>query len=185
MGIPQQNIAQQAGHTIDEIYALPEGKHAELINGQIYMMAAPGRTHQQIVLALSRQIADYIDKKGGGCEVYIAPFAVFLNADDKTYVEPDISVICDREKLDEKGCNGAPDWIIEIVPPGNPSLDYLIKLNLYMNAGVREYWLVDYQKNRIIVYSFEQSEVYEYTFQESVKAGIYEDLEINFPNQNE
>ena len=103
------------GYTIEDIYALPEGKRAELIDGQMYMMAAPSRTHQRICLALLRKIADYIDKKGGSCEVDIAPFAVFLNADDKTYVEPDISVICDKEKLNDKGCNGAPYWIIEIV----------------------------------------------------------------------
>ena len=92
--------------TIDDIYALPDGERAELIDGQIYYLAAPSRTHQRILFSLSRKIADYIDSKGGNCEVDIAPFAVFLNNDDINYVEPDISVICDSSKLDDKGCHG-------------------------------------------------------------------------------
>lgn len=113
MALPQQNKS----YTIDDIYHLPEGQRAELIDGQMYMMAPPTRRHQQMLGALYRKIADYIDKNGGSCEVDIAPFAVFLNADDKNYVEPDISVICDADKLTDKGCTGAPDWIIEIVSP--------------------------------------------------------------------
>ena len=76
----------------------------------------------------------------------IAPFAVFLNADDKNYVEPDISVICDKSKLTDKGCNGAPDWIIEIVSSGSRRMDYYTKLFKYRTAGVREYWIVDPDK---------------------------------------
>ena len=105
-------------YTIDDIYRLPSGQRAELIDGQLYMMAPPTRRHQQILLSISRKIADYIDRNHGSCEVDIAPFAVFLNEDDKNYVEPDISVICSPSKLTDKGCVGAPDWIIEIVSPG-------------------------------------------------------------------
>ena len=93
--------------------ALPEGTRAELIDGQIYYMTPSTRAHQQLLLSISRQIADYIDRKGGPCEIYIAPFAVYLDKSTHTYVEPDISVICDKNKLDDKGCNGSPDWIIE------------------------------------------------------------------------
>lgn len=106
-------------YTIDDIYALPDGQRAELIDAQMYMIAPPSRRHQLILGFLYRKIADYIEQKGGSCEVDIAPFAVFLNADDKNYVEPDISVICDSKKLNDKGCTGAPDWIIEIVSPGS------------------------------------------------------------------
>lgn len=67
--------------------------------------------------------ADYIDAKHGTCKIYPAPYAVFLNADDRNYVEPDISVICDRDKLDDRGCNGAPDWIVEITSPSTSRLD--------------------------------------------------------------
>lgn len=179
MALPQQNKS----YTTDDIYHLPEGQRAELIDGQMYMMAPPTRRHQQMLGALYRKIADYIDKNGGSCEVDIAPFAVFLNADDKNYVEPDISVICDADKLTDKGCTGAPDWIIEIVS-GSRRMDYYTKLFKYQTAGVREYWIVDPEKNRIIVYLFESDDTQEYTFLDSVKAGIYEDLTIDFRSIN-
>ena len=176
MPLPQQNKE----YTIDDIYALPDGQRAELIDGQMYMMAPPTRRHQQILLSLSRKVADYIDRKGGSCEVDIAPFAVFLNADDRNYVEPDISVICNPDKLTEKGCTGAPDWIIEIVSPGSRRRDYYTKLFKYRTAGVREYWIVDPEKSRVTVYSFEADDTAEYTFSDAVKAGIYDGLEIDF-----
>ena len=167
-------------YTVEDIYTLPEGQRAELIDGQIYDMAPPNRTHQRIVSQLTKIIGQYIDRKQGSCEVYPAPFAVFLNKDSKNYVEPDISVICDKEKLDDRGCNGAPDWIIEVTSPSDPQRDYGIKLFKYRTAGVREYWIVDPEKDRILVYNFESEDTGDYTFSASVKAGIYEDLYIDF-----
>lgn len=117
-------FAQKILYTIEDIYALPEGKRAELIDGKIYDMAPPNRSHQKISGCLYTEIYNYIRKKNGKCEIYAAPFAVFLNNDDINYLEPDISVICDPSKLDEKGCNGAPDWIIEITSPSNQQNDY-------------------------------------------------------------
>ena len=90
----------------DDIYALPDGQRAELIDGKIYNMAPPSRNHQRIILELSIVISNYIKNRNGSCEVNVAPFAVFLNEDNKNYVEPDISVICDANKLDDKGCHG-------------------------------------------------------------------------------
>ena len=171
-------------YNIDDIYTLPEGQRAELIDGHIYMMAPPTRRHQQILLSISRKIAHYIDSNGGPCEVDIAPFAVFLNNNNVNYVEPDISIICDKNKLDDKGCNGAPDWIIEIVSPSSKRMDYYIKLFKYRTAGVREYWIVDPDKNRITVYNLEHGDIDEYAFSDTVKAGIYPDLCIDFNNIN-
>ncbi len=108
-------LKKQTVYTISDIYALPDGERAELIDGQIYNMAPPGRLHQKISWKLHQAIANYIDSRNGLCEVYAAPFAVFLNDDDINYVEPDLSVIGDLSKLDDKGCHGAPDWVIEIV----------------------------------------------------------------------
>ena len=173
-------LQQNKEYTIEDIYALPDSQRAELIDGQMYMMAPPTRRHQQILGTLYRKVADYIDKKEGSCEVYIAPFAVFLNEDDKNYVEPDISVICASEKLTDKGCAGAPDWIIEIVSPGSRRMDYFTKLFKYRTAGVREYWIVDPEKNRILVYNFESEDTGDYSFSDTVKAGIYDDLTIDF-----
>lgn len=179
MPLPKERI-----YTIEDIYNLPEDTRAELIDGQIHYMAPPNRRHQQILLSLSRSIADYIDQNAGSCEVDISPFAVFLNEDDRNYVEPDISVICDKNKLTDKGCDGAPDWIIEIVSPGSRRMDYFIKLFKYRTAGVREYWIVDPEKNRILVYSFESEDTFEYTFTDSVNSGIYSDFSIDFTKLN-
>ena len=173
-------LLQREDYTVEDIYALPEGTRAELIDGQIYYMAPLGRRHQNLLFSISRVIADYIDQKGGSCEVDIAPFAVFLNENDKNYVEPDISVICDTSKLNDRGCNGAPDWIIEIVSPASRKMDYFTKLFKYRTAGVREYWIVDPVKNLILIYNFDTSDSEQYTFTDTIKAGIYEDLYIDF-----
>lgn len=165
-------------YTIDDIYVLPDGERAELIDGQIYYMAPPSTKHQRLVHFFDREIGNYIQRNHGTCEVFPAPFAVFLNEDDRNYVEPDISVICDPSKLDEKGCHGAPDWIIEIVSPGSKPMDYFTKLFKYRTAGVREYWIVDPGKEQVIVYRFEKETMEEYSFEEAVPAGIYEGFAI-------
>lgn len=110
---------------------------------------------------------------------YISPFAVFLNENDRNYVEPDISVICDQNKLNDKGCVGAPDWIIEIVSPSSRPMDYNKKLFKYRTAGVREYWIVDHDKDRITVYHFEPDDLNEYSFTDNVPVGIYPGFSIN------
>lgn len=175
MPLPQGKI-----YTIKDVYSLPDGTRAELIDGNIYYMAPPTRKHQEISFNLSRIIADYIDAHNGSCKVYPAPFAVFLNRDDKNYVEPDISVICDKNKLNDRGCCGAPDWIIEIVSPSSKRMDYLTKLFKYRTAGVREYWIIDTDKNRVMIYYFESETVEEYTLKDIVRVNIYDDLNIDF-----
>ena len=173
-------LAQEKIYTLDDIYALPDGERAELIDGQIYMMAPPSRKHQTLARELFSSISSYIKSKGGFCEPFFAPFAVFLNKDDTNYVEPDIVVICDKSKFTDKGCSGAPDWIIEIVSPGSRRMDYFTKLFKYRTSGVREYWIVDPEKNRILVYNFESEDTGDYTFADSVKVSIYDNLLINF-----
>ncbi len=175
MALAERNI-----YTIEDIYKLPDGQRAELIEGHIYFMAPPNRRHQEITFSLSRKIADYIDEKRGDCSVYLAPFAVFLNQDDKNYVEPDIAVICDKNKLTEKGCSGAPDWIIEVVSPGSQRTDYMLKLFKYRTAGVCEYWIVDPLKDRVMIYNFFNDTLEEHTMTECVRSGIFEGLEIDF-----
>lgn len=178
MNVVRKEEAYKETYTIEDIYALPEGERAELIDGQIFYLATPSTRHQRIVSKLNQKIANYIDVHGGDCEVFPSPFAVFLNNDDINYVEPDISVICDQSKLTDKGCNGAPDWIIEIVSPSSKRMDYLIKLFKYRNGGVKEYWIVDSEKDRITVYNFVHDTIEEYAFGDDVPAGIYEDFSI-------
>lgn len=174
-------LAQERLYTTEDIYALPDGERAELINGQIYMMAPPSRKHQDILSFLHLAIGNHIANNSGECRVYPAPFAVFLFADDSKYLEPDISVICDKSKLNDRGCNGAPDWIIEIVSPGSRAMDYYTKLSLYREAGVREYWIVDPVKQAIFVYGMEQAAApVIYSFADKIKVNIYENLEIDF-----
>lgn len=165
-------------YTIEDIYALPEGQRAELIDGRIYYMAPPNTRHQRLVSDLHYQIKDYIKRNNGECDVLPAPFAVFLNENDKNYVEPDISVICDKDKITEKGCQGAPDWIIEIVSASSRKMDYYTKLFKYRTAEVREYWVVDSDKNTVTVYDFENENMEEYSFGADVPVGIYEGFTI-------
>lgn len=174
MPLPKSNT-----YTIDDIYALPEGQRAELIDGQIYDMAPPSPMHQELVMELSATLRDYIKKNGGPCKVYPAPFAVFLNEDDRNYVEPDISVICNPSKVDNRGYQGAPDFIIEIVSPSSQRMDYLTKLFKYRTAGVREYWIVNPLQRTVQVYSFEGTEdSTQYSFDDEITVTIYGDLKI-------
>lgn len=171
-------------YTIEDIYNLPEGQRAELIDGELYMMATPNIKHQRLIKEFTYLIEDYIRHNEGACEIFPSPFAVFLNANDEIYVEPDISVICDKGKLTDKGCEGAPDWIVEIVSPSSKRMDYYIKLFKYRTAGVREYWIVDPDKQRITVYNFENNTVEEYSFADKIKVGIYKDFAIDFSRIN-
>ncbi len=176
--------AQQRFHTIYDIYALPDKERAELIDGRIYYMAPPSRKHQRIVGEMFAVIREYINNNHGICEVNIAPFAVFLNEDDKNYVEPDICVICDHNKLTDKGCSGAPDWIIEVASPGSRPMDYYTKLFKYRTAEVREYWIADYERNLVIVYDFQNNSATNYTFSDDIPVSIYPGFCINFSTLN-
>jgi Uma2 family endonuclease len=144
MGLPQRDLEF---HTYADYLDWPADVRYELIDGIAYAMGpAPVRRHQEVALELARQIADALD--GSPCRPYIAPFDVRLpranEADEfvNTVVQPDISVICDKTKLDERGCRGAPDWIIEVLSPSTAGHDQIVKRALYERVGVREFWLV-------------------------------------------
>lgn len=165
--------------TSSDYWNLPDTERAELINGKLYAMAPPSYKHQKLLMELSGTIRDYIRRNNGSCEIIPAPFAVNLNADDETFVEPDISVICDKSKLTDKGCNGAPDLIIEIVSPGSRKMDYSIKNGKYAEAGVREYWIVDPDKARTTVFFFEDDATPTIIpFDQPVPIGIYAGFSI-------
>ena len=166
----------------EDYLALPDTVMAEFIDGAVYMMAAPSRAHQGVLMELATTIHNKIKTKGGDCEVYPAPFAVRLSAEKNDTVEPDITVICDKSKLTPEGCTGAPDWIIEIVSPSDPKHDYVDKLKLYLDAGVREYWIVNPMNKSVIVYHLdaEPFTMESRTFADTIKAGIYDDFSIDF-----
>lgn len=153
------------------------------------MTLASSRIHQEIINELSYILNHHIKSNNGPCKVYTAPFDVVLkdkNQDilaTKSVVQPDISVICDKSKLTDKGCTGAPDMVIEVVLPYNSSNDYVKKTYIYELYGVREYWIVDPIKKAIVVYTLEDGfynsfEVY--TFNDTIKVNIFDGLEINF-----
>lgn len=173
-------------YTTADIEALPEGERAELINGEMFIMEAPTRTHQEILVNLIFEIESYIRKNKGKCKMFPAPFGVYIKNDSFNFVEPDISVICNKKKLEEKGCLGAPDWIIEIVSPSSKKMDYVRKTVLYREAGVREYWIVDPSKGIITVYESGRWDAPVcYPFSSQIKVGIYEDLYIDFSAMEE
>lgn len=184
------NTAKNKIYTYADYMNYPEGARIELIDGTIYDMSpAPSRIHQKLIVELSTIFNNHIKSNSGPCEVYVSPFDVFLTGDKsldncKNIVQPDISVICDKNKLNDKGCIGAPDLILEIVSPFNPSNDYVRKLGLYEHFGVREYWIVNPMEKTIVVYRLDDTMHYSapkfYTFTDTIKVGIYYNLEINF-----
>lgn len=167
--------------TLEQYEALPEDKRVEVFDGVVYDMASPSQIHQTILTELLVIIRNYIKSKGGNCSVFPAPFDVKLSDKPLTIVQPDVMIICDKDKLDGKRCNGAPDFVIEIVSPGNPADDYIRKLYYYKNAGVREYWIVDPRRKTVTVNYFEKNMLnIQYSFDSIIKVNIYEDLLINF-----
>lgn len=134
-------LSQSREATYGDYLKQPPEYLAELINGVLYNQAAPSTRHQicqrELIVALAAHL------RGSQCEVFNAPFEVRLFEDKSTIVQPDIAVICDKSKLTDWGCNGAPDMVMEILSPGSVKLDRVIKLEKYMRAGVKEYWLVD------------------------------------------
>lgn len=175
-------LPQEKYYTVEEFYNLPDDIHAELINGQIVYIASPSSIHQIISSELHFVINNYIKSKSGHCRALTAPFGVQLRKGENTVLEPDLCAICDTGKITPRGCVGAPDWIIEIVSPSNPGHDYITKLGLYHDAGVREYWIIDAQREHIYVYNMDNDNLIlnAYSFRDTIKVGIYEDLYIDF-----
>ena len=149
--------AEKINYTFADVLSWDEDERIEIVSGKVFMMATPSRIHQKITGELFRQLANFLE--GKQCEVYAAPFGVRLFEQDgdseenvDTVVEPDISVVCDRSKLDKRGCKGAPDMIVEVLSPSSLRHDRLVKLNLYQQAGVREYWIIDPENRAVQVF---------------------------------
>ena len=175
-------------YTYEDYLNWPDDRRIELINGQIYLLAPPSRIHQKILLNIADQFYSYLKNKN--CEVYVAPFSVRFPAGNEksdkeiqTVVEPDIVVVCDESKLDDKGCKGAPDLIVEITSPSTARRDKIEKFNLYEKYRVKEYWIVEPELKMVSVFTLQENNRYGrpefYTEEGKIKVSIFNDLEIN------
>ena len=177
-------------YTYYDYLNFPNDEFVEIIDGKIFAMSpAPSRIHQELIMEISAELRNYIKSNKGQCKVYPAPFDVVLinenenENDSKNIVQPDISVICDKNKLNDKGCFGSPDMIVKIVSKFNPGNDYLKKLYLYEKYKVKEYWIVNPMKKNILVYTLTESGYNQpdlYTFNDKIKVNIFNNLEIDF-----
>ena len=177
-------------YTYDDYLKFSDDEIVEIIDGRILAMSpAPNRIHQELIIEIASEIRNYIKSNNGKCKVYPAPFDVILKNDNediknsKNIVQPDISVICDKNKLNDKGCIGAPDMIVEVASPSNFRDDYIKKLHLYERFKVKEYWIISPVKKNILVYNltdtgYDMPDVY--TFNDEIKVNIFENLKINF-----
>ncbi|GAB6067340.1 Uma2 family endonuclease [Methylothermus subterraneus] len=156
MGLPKRDDQY---HTYRDYLNWPEDTRYELIDGIAYAMTAPNRRHQEVLLELARQVANAL--QGHPCRPFIAPFDVRLpkgeeaDEDIDTVVQPDLCVVCDERKLDERGCRGAPDWVVEVLSPATAGHDHILKRTVYERAGVKEYWLVHPVDRIVTVYRLE------------------------------
>lgn len=169
-------------YTIEDYRALPDEQRVELIDGYFYDMAAPTTFHQLMAGEVHRQIANYIMDEGGACTPFISPIDVQLDNDEKTMIQPDVIIVCKPEQIVRRNIMGAPDFVLEVISPGTKRRDYVMKLSKYEKAGVREYWIVDPYKKRVMVYAF-QSEVSPsiYPIDAQIPVNIYDGkLVLNF-----
>jgi len=175
-------------YTYADYLSYPECERWEIIDGVSYMQAAPAPIHQEILMELSKQIAVYLT--GNPCRIYPAPFCVRLPQGDekntrevKNVVEPDISIICEKSKIDDKGCNGAPDMVIEIISPSSIKTDRVVKFNLYEKAGVKEYWIVEPDQKLVSVFQLQKNGRFSrpemYTDEDSIMVSLFPDLVID------
>lgn len=165
---------KQGEYRVSDYYRLSEEQWVELIDGVIYDMSAPSGIHQTIAGELFARLREYVRARNGKCIVLISPIDVQLDCDDKTMLQPDVLVVCDKSKLNAKNVYGAPDMVIEVTSPATRKKDMSVKLCKYSEAGVREYWIVDTDKKKIIVYNLEKNmEITMYSENDEVPVNIF------------
>ena len=181
-GTTTSEIYTQSGYTYNDYVKLklPDGVRVEVLDGQLIKMDAPATRHQAIAGEIYRISSNFIRSNKGKCIPFISPVDVRLeykeDGSDRTIFEPDVLIVCDRKKIEGgKTVNGAPDFVVEVLSPSNRKYEMYDKLNKYRMCGVREYWVVDYDRNKIIKHFFEyDGEISMYTFEDKVPVDIYE-----------
>lgn len=178
---------KEENFTYSDYLKWPEDERWELINGVPYNMTpSPSRSHQEILVALLGKFYNFLEDKD--CRVYVAPFDVRLPEGDeneeeiKTVVQPDLVVVCDRTKLDDKGCRGAPDLIVEITSPSTARKDLKEKFTLYERMGVKEYWIINPIDETVMVFHLDPQGQYGrpavYAGEDNIRVGILDEFSI-------
>ena len=169
---------KQGDYTLEDYYAIPDDRRVELIDGEIFDMAAPSVTHQIILGELYSQFSTCIETNRKNCTVLLSPCDVQLDNDDKTMVQPDLLVLCRDFDKSGRCISGAPDLTVEILSDSTRSKDLLLKTYKYKNAGVREYWIVDPKKREVLVYDFSDEDLQpdRYSFEDTIPVKISEGL---------
>ena len=169
-------VKKQGEYTLDDYYAIPDERRVELIDGEIFDMAAPSALHQMILGELHLQFRECADRHGLPCRVFLSPCDVRLDNDNKTMVQPDLFVLCREFDIQNRRIDGAPDLTVEILSDSTRSKDLLLKTYKYKNAGVREYWIIDPKRQIVLVYDFadENLEPEKYTFSDQIPVHISE-----------
>lgn len=172
----------QGEYTIEDYFNLPDDERKELIDGVFYDMASPTHIHQFLAAEIYRSISDFIERKKGACLPFVAPLDVQLDCDDKTIVQPDVLIICDKNKLKYGRIYGAPDFVVEVLSPSTGKKDRFIKSMKYADAGVKEYWIVVPDKKRVFVYDLVgDAPAQIYCFGNKVPVGIFDGgCEVDF-----
>lgn len=147
---------KQGEYTLEDYYTQPDDRRVELIDGKFFEMEAPTFVHQHLISMLQYPMITYIQKKKGQCIPMQSPVDVRLDCDDRTMVQPDLIVICDRDKIRRWGIDGAPDFVLEVISDSSKRKDCILKLQKYACAGVREYWIIDPFKKTLITYDFSE-----------------------------
>ena len=165
---------QHGAYTIQDYYNLPEDVRAELIDGVIYYMSAPTSVHQIITSKFWGKVNNYIESKGGKCLPLMSPVDVRLDCDDKTMVQPDLLILCDKDKLRRWGIMGAPDFVLEVLSESTRRKDIIKKVQKYADAGVKEYWIIDPKYKKLLVYDFtDDNYPVTYTMDQKVGMALY------------
>jgi len=161
-------------------------ERVELIKGKIFKMSpAPSRLHQGILRNISVPLTNFLKKYS--CEVYFTPFDVRFPKESKadkdvfTVLQPDICVICDKSKLDARGCIGAPDLVVEVLSPGNTKMELLYKYRVYEEFGVKEYWVVSQSDQNMLIYTLKEGKFYPskiFTLGEKITSSVLPGFEL-------
>ena len=174
-GLTKGNYTRQGQYTLADYYALPDDQRAELIDGVLYDMGSPSSPHQLIGGQIYAQLLAHVQSKGGNCLPLMSPIDVQLDRDDRTMVEPDVVILCDRSRLTRRCILGAPDFVVEVLSHSTRKKDMTLKMHKYASAGVREYWIIEPDQRKVVVYNLAEHEIPAiYSFREPIPVGIWD-----------